>query len=112
MVVRYLQRTTDYSRQQLTRFVGRVLAGETLAKRHVAPETGFARKLTAGDIALLAETAALHGTLSGPATRCLMQRAVAVFGDARYERLAAISVAHLYNLRRARGYATKRRHWT
>src|SRR3990170_8190427 len=39
-------------------------------------------------------------------------RAVAVFGDARYERLAAISVAHLYNLRRARGYETKRRHWT
>ena len=41
-----------------------------------------------------------------------MQRAVAVFGDARYERLAAISVAHLYNLRRARGYETRRRHWT
>ena len=112
VVMRYLERTTDYSRQQLTRFVGRVLAGETLAKRYVAPELGFARKFTADDVALLAKTDALHGTLSGPATRCLMQRAVAVFGDARYERLAAISVAHLYNLRRARGYETKRRHWT
>ena len=47
-----------------------------------------------------------------PATKCLMQRAVAVFGDARYERLAGISVAHLYNLRRRSGYETKRRHWT
>lgn len=28
-----------------------------------------------------------------------MERAYSVFGDARYERLAAISVAHLYNLR-------------
>src|SRR3990170_4369509 len=112
VVMRYIERTTDYSRQQLTRFVGRVLAGETLAKRYAAPEPGFARKFTAADVALLAETDALHGTLSGPATRCLMQRAVAVFGDARYERLAAISVAHLYNLRRARGYETKRRHWT
>src|SRR3989304_5419072 len=41
-VMRSLERTTDYSRQQLTRFVGRVLAGETLAKRYVAPELGFA----------------------------------------------------------------------
>ena len=63
-------------------------------------------------MALLAETDALHGTLSGPATRCLMQRAVAVFGDARYERLSTISVAHLYTLRRAGGYQARRRHWT
>src|SRR4030067_722688 len=41
-----------------------------------------------------------------------MQRAVTVFGDTRYERLAAISVAHLYNLRRAGGYQVHRRHWT
>ncbi|MCO6441160.1 MAG: hypothetical protein J5I81_08760 [Nitrococcus mobilis] len=34
------------------------------------------------------------------------------FGDLRYERLASISAAHLYNLRRARGYAVRRRHWT
>lgn len=103
VVMRYLGRTTGYSRQQLTRFVGRVLAGEILAKRYRAPEPGFAHKFTPIDVALLAETDALHGTLSGPATECLMQRAVAVFRDTRYTRLAAISVAHLYNLRRAPG---------
>ncbi|CAK0768233.1 hypothetical protein CCP3SC15_370021 [Gammaproteobacteria bacterium] len=27
-----------------------------------------------------------------------MRRAVEIYGDARYERLAAISVGHLYNL--------------
>jgi len=112
IVMRYLARTTGYSRAQLKRLVGRALSGETLAKHYRAPARGFARKFTAIDVALLAETDALHGTLSGPATKCLMQRAVEVFGDTRYGHLATISVAHLYNLRRARGYAIRRRHWT
>jgi transposase InsO family protein len=112
VVMHYLERTTGYSRAQLKRLVRRARAGETLAKHYRAPAKGFARKFTSIDVALLAETDALHGTLSGPATKCLMQRAVAVFGDARYARLAGISVAHLYNLRRAAGYQVRRQHWT
>ena len=112
VVMRYLERTTRYSHAQLKRLVRRARHGEALTKRYTAPEQGFARKFTAIDVALLAETDALHGTLSGPATKCLMQRAVDVFGDARYGRLATISVAHLYNLRRVRSYEARRRHWT
>lgn len=112
VVMRYLERTTDYSRPQLTRLVCRVVAGEPLVKRYAAPTAGFGRKFTPGDVALLAHLDALHSTLSGPATKCLMQRAVTVFGDTRYARLAQISVAHLYNLRRAHGYQARRRHWT
>lgn len=112
VVMRYLAHTTGYSRQQLTRLVGRVVRGERLVKRYRPPKLGFPRKFTDRDVALLAKLDALHGTLSGPATKCLLQRAVERFGDRRYERLAAISVAHLYNLRRARGYQARRRHWT
>ncbi len=112
VVMRYLEHTTGYSSAQLKRLVRRARRGERLIKRYTAPKPGFARKFTAADVALLAETDALHGTLSGPATQCLMQRAVEVFGDTRYERLSTISVAHLYNLRRAQGYAIRRRHWT
>lgn len=112
VVMRYLGHTTGYSRQQLTRLVGRAVRGEILAKRYAAPTAGFARKFTVLDVALLAETDALHGTLSGPATKCLMQRALALFADRRYERLASISVAHLYNLRRARGYTARRQRWS
>jgi transposase InsO family protein len=112
VVLRYLERTTSYSRQQLTRLVRRVLDGEKLAQRYRGPTHGFARKFSTLDLALLAETDALHGNLSGPATKWLMQRAVALFADQRYERLATISVAHLYNLRRAAGYQNRRRHWT
>ena len=112
VVLRYLERTTGYSRQQLTRLVRRGLKGDVLAKRYAPPRAGFRRKFTPADVALLAETDALHGTLSGPATKHLMQRALAVFGDDRYGRLATLSVAHLYNLRHEAGYQARRRHWT
>ena len=54
----------------------------------------------------------LHGTLSGLATKKLMERAFGIFGEARYQRLAAISVAHLYNLRQRSGYLRQRQVWT
>ncbi|MBK7234297.1 MAG: integrase [Sterolibacteriaceae bacterium] len=109
VVLRYLQRTTGYSRQQLTRLVKRRLAGKILTKAYRTPTNGLKRKFTETDLALLAETDSLHGTLSGPATRHLMSRALAVFGDTRYERLATISVGHLYNLRKKSGYIDRRR---
>ena len=69
-----------------------------LAKAYRAPKHGFVRRFTEADVALLAETDSLHNTLSGPATRYLMARALTVYGDTRYARLATISVGHLYNL--------------
>jgi transposase InsO family protein len=111
-VLRYLQRTTGYSRQQLTRLVRRGRHGAVLVKRYRAPVVGFARKFSAADVKLLAHTDALHGTLSGPATKLLLQRAYHRYGDARYQRLAGLSVSHLYNLRREGGYQAVRLHWT
>lgn len=111
LLVRYLMRTTGYSRQQLVRLIKRAPAGP-LRKRYRAPTTGFARRFTDADLVLLAATDTLHGTLSGPATRHLMQRALGVYGDTRYARLATISPAHLYNLRRRTGYTERRREWT
>jgi len=112
LVVRYLERTTNYSRQQLTRIIKRWRTGKKLVKAYCAPKHGLVRKFTEADIVVLAETDSLHGTLSGPATRHLMARALTVFGDARYERLATISVGHLYNLRKRHGYIDRRRVFT
>lgn len=112
VVLRYLAHTTGYSRQQLTRLVKRHRETGGLSKRYQAPARGFSRKFTPEDVVLLAETDALHGTLSGPATRHLFERAAGVHGDARFARLATISVGHLYNLRRASGYVERRQQWS
>lgn len=48
---------------------------------------------------MLAEMDARHGPVFGLATKKLMERACRVFGEACFERLAGISVSHLYNLR-------------
>ena len=97
-----------YSRAQVTRLVSRWVAGQPMAKNYRTPEHAFARRYTPADIALLAEVDRAMGTLSGPATACVLRRQRDVFGDARFARLGSISVAHLYNLRKAGGYREQR----
>ena len=112
VVLRFLERVSGYSRQQCARLVKRGCDRRQLVKRYRGSRTSFARVYTAADLLLLAQTDALHGTLSGLATKKLMERAAQVFGDPRYERLAGISVAHLYNLRQQPGYQRQRQVWT
>ncbi|MEP7283902.1 MAG: transposase family protein [Rubrivivax sp.] len=104
----YLQRLSGYSRAQITRLVARWMARAPLVKNYRAPRHAFARRYTPADVALLAGVDRAMGTLSGPATACVLRRQRDVFGDARFERLALISVAHLYNLRKSAGYRAQR----
>lgn len=101
---RYLVKVTGLSRAQMTRLIAQYAATGRIEDRRGPPAQPFARRYTAEDIRLLAEVDALHGTLSGPATRKLCERACAVFGDVRFERLAGISNGHLYNLRASQTY--------
>ena len=48
----------------------------------------------------------------GPATVHLLRRAYHVYGEVCYQRLAGLSVSHLYNLRGTSGYRAKRLPWT
>lgn len=107
-VLAYAQRLSGFSRAQVTRLVSRWVAGKPLVKRYRAPEHAFARRYTAADVALLAEVDRAMNTLSGPATACVLRRQREVFGDARFERLGSISVAHLYNLRNSARYRAER----
>jgi hypothetical protein len=61
----------------------------------------FATKYTSADVALLAQVDRAHERLSGPVTRRILKREYAEFGKRKFARLAGISVAHLYNLRRS-----------
>ena len=105
----YLGKVTGLSRAQITRLIAQFCAaGRIQDRRGRRPARPFPRRYTREDVLLLAEVDALHGTLSGPATRKLCERAYQLFGDRRFERLAAISNGHLYNLRGSMTYQRRR----
>mgnify|MGYP003525688461 CR=1 FL=1 len=107
-VLAYLQRLSGYSRAQVTRLVARWMAGRPLVKNYQAPEYAFARRYTSADVALLVEVDRAMGTLSGPATACVLRRQRDVFAVPGFERLGDLSVGHLYNLRASAGYRAQR----
>ena len=99
---------TGLSRAQTARLIWQYRATGRIRDRRGPPTRPFPRRYTGEDIRLLAEVDALHGTLSGPATRKRCERAYQVFADPRFERLARISNGHLYNLRHSTTYQRRR----
>ena len=108
LVRRYLCKVTGRSRAQMTRRIAQFRATGRIDDRRRGPAKAFPRRYTREDVLRLAELDALHGTLSGPATRKLCERAYVLFGDDRYARLAGISNGHLYNLRHGTAYQHRR----
>ena len=107
MVHRFMEKMTGLSRAQITRLVSQyLLEGEVKAQRY--RRRRFPTVYTAGDVELLAGVDEAHETLSGPATQKILQREFHDFGDRRYQRVARISVAQLYRLRKSRGYRKHR----
>jgi IS30 family transposase len=103
LVRRYVAKMTGLSRAQVTRLIGQYLDGEQVRARDYRRHR-FASRYTPADSELLAVVDEAHGVLSGPATQKILQREFYDFGEARYQRLARISAAHIYNLRRSRIY--------
>ena len=99
----YLAQMTGLKRAQVTRLItgyqqtGRVIAAPYLRAR-------FPSIYTAADVELLSYVDRAHGNLSGPATRRILEREYSEYGQAAYQRLAGISVAHLYRLRATQAY--------
>ena len=107
VVRRFLVKVTGLSRAQVTRLI----AGwrRTRRVKVKAPcRRRFARRYTDQDIVLLATVDAAHEDLSGPAVRRILEREYAFFGNADYQRLAGISVSHIYNLRGSEAYRDQR----
>lgn len=107
---RYTEKMTGLSRAQVTRLIARYTASgrvrPTVYRRRRFPE-----RYTRADIELLAAVDEAHETLSGPATRRILEREVELYGRQQYARLAGISVAHLYNLRGTQRYRERRLHF-
>ena len=107
----YVAKMTGLSRAQVTRLIARYRAQSELQpvayRRH-----RFAQRYTRADVELLATVDEAHETLSGPATRRILEREYQQYGKPEYERLAAISVSHLYNLRQQPRYRQRRLTYT
>jgi hypothetical protein len=99
----YVEKVTGMSAAQTTRLIRRFL-DEGVVKAAPYQRYGFQARYTAEDIGLLAEVDRAHERLSGPATRHIFQREYEQYGNKAYERLATISVGHLYNLRASARY--------
>lgn len=111
VIKEYLLRGAGYSRSQLTRLIQQYKTQHWIGKRSHSKAT-FPTRYTREDILLLVKTDELHQQLSGSTTKKLFERAYHVYGDEAYVRLATISVAHLYNLRKSTFYQRQRRHFT
>ena len=102
---------TGLSRAQVTRLIATI--GPTESSSH-APyrRHRFPQRYTSADIELLATVDEAHETLSQLATRRILQREYQDYGRPEYQRLASISVAHLYNLRHYQRYRERRLNYT
>ena len=109
IVIRYRQKMSGYSRQQLTRLIHPYRQTGCVTRRQRTVQ-GFARRYTENDIRLLAAMDTRHDTPCGPAVKKLCERAWQLFGETEYARLATISISHLYNLRQSTRYLRQRRH--
>jgi transposase InsO family protein len=110
LLLDFLQKVSGYSRIQVKRLIQHARHTGHLQRRQRTVH-GFRRRYTLEDIQLLAQTDELHGTLSGPATKKLCERAWERFGQADYQRLAGISVSYLYVLRHSANYRRVRQHF-
>jgi transposase InsO family protein len=107
IVRRFAIKVLGLSRAQVTRLICQWMRNHSIQKQPVR-RTRFARRYTAQDVALLADVDAAHEDLSGPAIRHVLHREFTAYGKAAYERLAGISVSHIYNLRHSERYRQSR----
>jgi len=103
LVKRFLEKISGLSRAQVTRLIGR-WQGEGRLEPRTGRRRRFTRTYTAEDVLLLARLDEAHEGLNGPATKRILEREFQVYEKREYERLARISMAHIYNLRRRADY--------
>jgi transposase InsO family protein len=108
---RYIVKMTGLSRAQVTRLIARYTASGRV-QMTVYRRRRFSQLYTRADIELLASVDEAHETLSGPATRRILEREHLLYKRPEYARLAGISVAHLYNLRKRQRYRERLLNYT
>ena len=75
---RFIERVTGYSRAQVNRLIAQHRDSHRLKDRRGAPAVPFAKRYGAAALRCLIEIDRAHGTLSGPATKKLAERALEI----------------------------------
>jgi len=111
VIRRYIEKVTGYSRSQVSRLIAEYKRTGRLRRMQYRRHR-FPRKYTPSEIGLLARTDELHGWLSGPATKKIMEREYELYGYLEFENISRISIAHLYNLRKSNTYRGMTKRYT
>ncbi len=105
IIKHYIRSMTGYSDAQVDRLIaqkkkyGRIVKGERT-------QPTFPRIYTTDDIALLVAVDNAEGRRTGGALRKTLNDMYTMYGDIRFERLAHISISHIYNLRETKQYTS------
>jgi hypothetical protein len=94
---------TGYSDAQVDRLILRKKQFGRIVKCERTQPT-FPRIYTTDDVALLVEVDNAEQRRTGGALKKTLEDMQSIYGDSRFERLAKISVSHIYNLRSTRQY--------
>lgn len=99
IVLNYIEKITKRSRCQIKRLIKKK---KKFGKIRVSSleKNIFPVFYRSSDIARLIETDNVHGRLSGPATKRILEREYMIHGKIEYEIISRISIAHIYNLRK------------
>jgi hypothetical protein len=100
----YVAKMTGRRRAQVTPLIGRYLEHSEVRESSRHRRHWFPSRFTTADLELLALVDEAHETTSGPATKKILEREWKLCAHAASGRLATISVAHIYNLRKRRRY--------
>lgn len=106
VVRRYLHLYAGYTESHVDHLIAQYQkSGKITRAKRTQPK--FEKRYTTEDIALLAEVAEAYQHQNGTALREVMREMYEVYGDARFIRLATISVSRLYDLKKTEIFKTK-----
>jgi transposase InsO family protein len=103
IIKQYIRGMTGYSDAQVDRLIAKKKQTGRI-KRSIRTQPTFPRIYTAKDIALLIQVDTAENRRTGQAVKKTFGDMYHRYGDARFKRLAGISVSHIYNLRSTRQY--------
>ncbi|HMR25830.1 MAG TPA: integrase [Oligoflexia bacterium] len=102
-VRQYIIKITGYSKSQVTRLISQYIKFGKI-KTHYVDCHRFECKYQPQDVQLLAKTDRLHDYPNGNVVKTILQRMVEVYDCQEFAKIANISVAQIYNLRKTKLY--------